>query len=228
MYYNRPVAHSANLTPRSMRNLRPEDAKNLYLHSIRNYGQISAGGPNAEDFWNAFVSKQNARSMMTMASSPRSPRSEEATLLSPRGGLSPRRRPSVVLAPISPIVRREAVGSLESQLVDLDHSKAKQLKVVGNIGIPTSAFKDMEQARGGDIVSCLDLTGHCLDTVLTELDSEQAFRFIDVDNSGTINREELEQALVLWGVAVGQAHRVIGLGLGRGQYRARAIGLGRG
>jgi len=156
-----------------MRNLRPEDAKNLYLHSIRNYGHVSAGGPNAEDFWNAFVSKQNARSMMTMASSPRSPRSEESTLLSPRGGLSPRRRPNVVLAPILPIVRREAVGSLESQLVDLDHSKAKQLKVVGNIGIPTSAFKDMEQA----------------------------FRFIDVDNSGTINRDELEQALVLWGVA---------------------------
>ena len=163
-------------TPRlslSPRKMRPEDAKEMYLQSCDRFQSSKRAGPgSALNFWEAYVAKTNAQQAMMLSEHQAVVARRPSPRLSPRGGLSPR--------------------------ANLQGARLPPLSAAAAL---------MEQTKGGGSPRQMSEEAQKEYFAIAEAalrkrftDMQQAFKYIDVNNTGTIDRLELEKALHLWGV----------------------------
>ena len=183
MYHPRAIGGGIHHSPRvSLQNLTPSEAKDLYLSTVARSTQNR--NPSAVDFWQAYVARTNARGLLTHAdptyvSSPRG----AGPILSPRGRISPRNPSKIRGAFLPPIASPRERAFLAKHLTPV----ASPGSVSFVTGEPLNAVAPNKQSEA-------EILGDRLS------DMQAAFRYIDVDNSGTIGREELERALKVWGI----------------------------
>jgi Ca2+-binding EF-hand superfamily protein len=196
--YNNPnrqhiVSRASLLSPR---NLNPQQAKELYLASVANSRRIRTpmNGGNAHDFWDAYVARQNAH-MIALQANPcyvSSPR----PYLSPRFDLSPRN-----LVAAAPHFRRQMPSG--STLPPIGRMSPR----IQTAAATPTPFDQLLESEKDSLTETRIFTeaSHLKPKTTEELindrfsDMTAAFRYIDVDNRGTISRDELERALKHWG-----------------------------
>lgn len=200
-----PMSRGSLISPR---NLKPEDAKELYYSAAAHAAQLSPNrGANAVDFWDAFVAKQNMRTIAVQAnpnfvSSPRtlSPRLQ----LSPRNPMSPRRQNLMGMQlaalgskPTSPRVETPRLNPWAQAAVEAVPTRAPRPPPLPKPMTPRQE-DEAPMIVGIPRVSLHSSTEDVVESRFSDM--QAAFRYIDVDNSGTISKVELERALVHWGI----------------------------